>query len=66
MLDPTMYLDPEHDTVVDGDFKPRWYVVRIVANNSRKVVALFDEEYSDEAVRYVAADPDNLKLISAE
>ena len=63
--DLTYYLDPEHDTIRE-DFIPEWYVVKVVANNSRNIVAAFTEN-ADEAdiVRCVTAGEEQRYLIHA-
>jgi len=59
------YLDSEHETIPEGSFIPGWYVVQIVANNSREVIAAFDVYHEEEARAYVAASCDKYKLIYA-
>lgn len=66
--DLTNYLDPKFDTVPEAAedfFKPKWFVVEIVANDSRDIVAVFDAGHEKEAIQFVAASSRNLKIIPA-
>ena len=62
MFDPVDYFDSEYDVVRDKMQTPKWYVVRIVGNNSRTIIAVFDEDGEQEACRLCANDSE-LRLI---
>ena len=61
--DVSRYLDPDVEFVPEGEFTPTLYVVRKTGNNSRKVIAAFNEGQEMEAVRCVQSDPDERNII---
>ena len=56
LLNPMDYLDSDYDSVPEGQFSPKWYVVRVVGNNSREVIAAFDEDHGEYAALFVQSD----------
>lgn len=61
--DVSRYLDPDVESVPEGEFTPTLYVVRKTGNNSREVIAAFNKGQEMEAVRCVQSDPDERTII---
>ena len=57
------YLDPDYESIPEGEFTPTLYVVRKTGNNSREVIAAFNEGQETEAVRCVQNDPGERTII---
>ena len=54
------FLDPERDTIDESQFKPAWFIVKEVGNNSRDVVAAFSGDHEEEACVFVEAVGDKM------
>lgn len=62
-VDMFRYLDPDVEFIPEGEFVPALYVVRKTGNNSREVIAAFNEGQEMEAVRCMQIDPDERTII---
>lgn len=62
-VDVFRYLDPDAEFVPEGEFVPTLYVVRKTGNNTREVIAAFNEGQEMEAVRCVQIDPGERTII---
>lgn len=63
--DLEQHLDPEHDTI-KTDFIPEWYVVEVVGNNSRNIIAAFAGDANPaDIIQYINSGEEKRYLIRA-